>query len=189
MKPAEAAFRAGRPRTAFRLMLAIAAVTLLAACSHTEGTSGASTAGPYSGGNKYAPGAGQSAKGFTLFGGHSTKSVASAAQGVGVNGYLWRASLDTLSFMPLASADPFGGTIITDWYSPSKTPDERFKVTVYILDTQLRADGLKVSVFRQTKDAQGGWVDASVDPQTDSKMENAILTRARQLHLNSMNSK
>jgi hypothetical protein len=103
--------------------------------------------------------------------------------GIGVNSYLWRASLDTLSFMPLASADPFGGTIISDWYAPPETPDERFKTTVYILDKRLRADALRVSVFRQTRGKDGSWNDASVDPTTAGKVENAILTRARQLRL------
>ena len=69
---------------------------------------------------------------------------------LGVNSYLWHASLDTLSFMPLASADPFGGVIITDWYSAPDAPNERLKVTIYILDRSLRADGLKIAVFRQT---------------------------------------
>jgi hypothetical protein len=72
-------------------------------------------------------------------------------EGIGVNSFLWRASLDTLNFMPLASADPFGGVIITDWYSDPTTPNERFKATVYILDTRLRADALNVSIFRQTQ--------------------------------------
>lgn len=112
-----------------------------------------------------------------------TVSRAPANAGVGVNSYLWRASLDTLSFMPLASADPFGGTIITDWYAPPQTPDERFKATVYILDKSLRADALRVSVFRQTKAKDGSWQDASVDPATSGKVENAILTRARQLRI------
>ncbi len=101
---------------------------------------------------------------------------------LGVNSYLWRASLDTLSFMPLASADPFGGVIITDWYSAPTTPDERMKVTVYILDRDLRADGLKVAVFRQTR-TTAGWTDAPVNPDTATKLEDAILTRARELRL------
>jgi hypothetical protein len=102
--------------------------------------------------------------------------------GIGVNSYLWRASLDTLSFMPLASADPFGGIIITDWYSDPATPTERFKATVYILDTRLRADALNVSIFRQQQ-AGGNWADAGVDPETEIQIENAILQRARQLRL------
>jgi hypothetical protein len=105
------------------------------------------------------------------------------ATGLGVNGYLWRAALDTLRFMPLASADPFGGTIITDWFAPPETPAERFKATVYILDKRLRADALRVSVFHQTRDKNGEWADAAVDPATNGKMENAVLARARQLRL------
>lgn len=101
---------------------------------------------------------------------------------LGVNSYLWHASLDTLSFMPLASADPFGGVIITNWYSAAETPDERMKVTVYILSRSLRADGLKVAVFRQ-KRTNGAWIDAQVNPDTATKLEDAILTRARELRL------
>src|SRR5690606_33046399 len=105
--------------------------------------------------------------------------------GIGVNSFLWRASLDTLNFMPLASADPFGGVIITDWYSDPTTPNERFKATVYILDTRLRADALNVSIFRQQQ-VNGAWADAAVDPETEIQIENAILTRARQLRLSTV---
>ncbi len=105
------------------------------------------------------------------------------ARTLGVNSYMWHATLDTLSFVPLASADPFGGVVITDWYSPPQTPGERMKVTVYILDRSLRADGLKVAVFRQTKDAAGGWTDATVAGETSTRLEDAILTRARELRL------
>ena len=73
------------------------------------------------------------------------------APAIGVNGYLWRATLDTLSFMPLASADPYGGVVITDWYINPEKPAERFKCTVYILDARLRADGLNVAVFKQCR--------------------------------------
>jgi hypothetical protein len=103
--------------------------------------------------------------------------------GVGVNSYLWRATLDTVSFMPLASADPFGGVIITDWYSPSDQPNERFKVNIFILGRELRADGVRASVFRQKRDGSGNWVDAQVDQATGTDLENAILTRARQMRL------
>ena len=89
--------------------------------------------------------------------GGGKKAPAQAAPVIGVNGYLWRATLDTLAFMPLQSADPFGGTVITDWYSNPEKPDERFKATVYILDSRLRADGLKVTVFKQVRDAGGNW--------------------------------
>lgn len=112
----------------------------------------------------------------------SSSAGATVEDGIGVNSFLWRASLDTLNFMPLASADPFGGVIITDWYSDPTTPNERFKATVYILDTRLRADALNVSIFRQQQQG-GAWVDATVDPATEIQIENAILTRARQLRL------
>jgi hypothetical protein len=104
------------------------------------------------------------------------------ARTVGVNSYLWHATLDTLSFMPLASADPFGGVIITDWYSAPSNPNERMKVTIYILDRRLRADGIKIAVFRQSRSNEG-WVDSSVNPDTATKLEDAILTRARELRL------
>lgn len=99
--------------------------------------------------------------------------------GLGVNSYLWRAALDTISFMPISSADPFGGVIITDWYSPPQNPKERFKMNIFILDRQLRSDGIRVSLFRQEKNSSGSWVDQAVNPQTATDLENTILTRAR----------
>jgi hypothetical protein len=108
------------------------------------------------------------------------------AAAIGVNGYLWRASLDTLSFMPLASADPYGGVIVTEWYINPEKPDERFKCTVYILDARLRADGLNVAVFKQNRDASGAWIDAPHAGQTETDIENSILTRARQLRLSNI---
>jgi hypothetical protein len=106
---------------------------------------------------------------------------------LGVNSYLWHAALDTLSFIPLQSADPFGGVIISDWYVAPNVPDERLKVTIYIMDRQLRADGLKVVVFRQTR-GPTGWTDAAASPDTAHKLEDSILTRARELHLATLNS-
>lgn len=120
--------------------------------------------------------------GLGIFGGKEAPTDGSGG-GIGVNTFLWRASLDTLSFMPLASADPFGGVIITDWYSPPETQAERFKVTVYILGRDLRADGLRASVFRQVQNGGADWVDASVEQKTAVDLENAILTRARQLRV------
>jgi hypothetical protein len=117
---------------------------------------------------------------FGLFGGADEPATDSPQ--LGVNAYLWRATLDTLTFMPLASEDPVGGVIITDWYSAPENQNERMKVTAYILDKRLRADALKVAVFRQTRTANG-WADAQTNPDTAVKVENAILTRARQLHL------
>ena len=121
-------------------------------------------------------------------GGSGPKAVSnpdSAAQ-IGVNGYLWRATLDTLSFMPLASADPYGGVVITDWYINPEKQDERFKCTVYILDARLRADGLNVAVFKQNKSADGQWIDAPSASQTETDIENAILTKARQHRLSNI---
>lgn len=104
--------------------------------------------------------------------------------GVNVNAFLWRASLDTISFMPLSSADPFGGVIITDWYATPETPQERFKVNIFILGRALRSDGLKVSVFRQAVDpSTGRWTDTPVGAAVATEMENAILTRARQMRV------
>jgi len=113
-----------------------------------------------------------------------TSSIASGSSRVtlGVNSYLWHASLDTLSFMPLVSADPFGGVIISEWYVAPSSPNERLKVTVYIMDRALRADGLKVVVFRQVK-GTAGWADAVTSPETAHKLEDSILTRARELRL------
>ncbi|MEE2690209.1 MAG: DUF3576 domain-containing protein [Pseudomonadota bacterium] len=101
-----------------------------------------------------------------------------------VNRYLWAASLETLDFLPVFSADPIAGLIITDWYQNPEAPDEKFKVNVYILDSSLRADALRVSVFRQERTETDGWRDAAVNPATAREIENAILTRARQLRLN-----
>lgn len=106
-----------------------------------------------------------------------------------VNRYLWSASLETLDFLPVTTADPVAGLIFTDWYSNPEAPAEQFKVSVYILDRALRADALRVSVFRQTRDpVAGGWVEASVNPATAREIENAILTRARQLRLNQIDN-
>jgi hypothetical protein len=104
--------------------------------------------------------------------------------GIGVNSYLWRASLDTIAFMPLLSADPFGGVIMTDWYSSPSTPNEQFKIDILILDRQLRADGLRVSVFKKVLRGNT-WVDAPVSESVAQDIENSILTRARQLKVNS----
>ena len=106
-----------------------------------------------------------------------------ASTGIGVNSFLWQATLNTLSFVPIQSADPFGGVILSDWYSPSEGSDERFKINAYIQDRRLRADGIKVSVFKQ-KLTENGWVDAEVEAGMAYDLENAILIKARELHLN-----
>jgi hypothetical protein len=116
----------------------------------------------------------------------SAPRAAAAPNAIGVNSYLWRATLDTLAFMPLASADPYGGVVITDWYINPEKPDERFKCTVYILDTRLRGDALKVTVFKEVSNGAGGWAPSQASDQTSVDIENAILTRARQLRLSNL---
>jgi len=113
-------------------------------------------------------------------------AAATPAAQQAVNAFLWRASLDTLNFMPITQADPFGGVILTDWFSPPGTPNERFKVNLLILDAALRADGVRATVFRQALDPQGTWRDAPVALETASQIEDSILTRARQLRLAAM---
>ena len=100
--------------------------------------------------------------------------------GIGVNSYLWRAALDTISFMPLASADPFGGVIITDWYQPQEEPGVRYKLNVLITDRALRASAINVTIVKQQQ-ARSGWVDVGTDAAMARQIEDAILTRARQI--------
>jgi hypothetical protein len=100
--------------------------------------------------------------------------------GIGVNAFLWRGALDTIAFMPLASADPFGGVIITDWYTPPGTNGERFKATVYILSRDLRSDGIRVNIYRQVLQ-NGQWMDATVADSTVGDIENKVLDRARHM--------
>ena len=131
-------------------------------------------------------------KGMEKFLGHDTlhfggpKKREQEETGLGVNSHLWRAALDTISFMPIASADPFGGVIITDWYSPPQNTKERFKMNIFILDRQLRSDGIKVSLFRQGQNATGQWIDQTVDAQTTLDLENTILKRARHFRKKTM---
>ncbi len=106
--------------------------------------------------------------------------AASRLTTIGVNAYLWKASLDTLSFMPLLQSDSNGGVIVTDWYVNPNQPAERMKLTVTILDADLRADAVRVAPQRQVL-ANGNWVDASVQAATAQKLEDIILTKARDL--------
>ncbi len=99
---------------------------------------------------------------------------------IGVNGYLWQAALDTVSFAPLLQADASSGVIITDWYANPKTPGERVKLTVTILDQDLRADALRVAASREVLQ-NGSWVMAPVTAATVQKLEDIILTRARDI--------
>ena len=120
--------------------------------------------------------------GLSLFGGDKKENQGGDGSGIAVNSFLWRASLDTVSYMPLASADPFGGVIITDWHSPPEVATERMKLQIYILDRQLRSDGLRVSVFRE-RFQDGQWLAAPVSEQTVRAIEDSILTRARELRV------
>ena len=104
---------------------------------------------------------------------------------IGINAYLWRAALDTIGFMPLAQVDSNGGVIITDWFTSPQTANERVKVTITVLDTELRADALRVTTVRQTLGATG-WVDAPVRAGTVQRLEETILAKARDLRRNAM---
>ncbi len=170
-----------KKRFGFFTLLAVAGATL-SACSGIETeqkypTSAAREKGAEN--NIYEKQDGIFGKGG-LFG--SDKKKGAGESGIGVNSFLWRATLDTVSFMPLASADPFGGVILTDWYTDPKTPNERVKINAFILGRELKADGIRVRTFRQ--ELKGGtWRDATVSEDTARKLEDAILTRARELRI------
>ena len=106
--------------------------------------------------------------------------AASKVTTIGVNAYLWRATLETLSFMPLVQTDSNGGVVVTDWYANPRNPGERMKLTVSILDQDLRADALRIAASRQVNQS-GNWVDAPVQAATVQKLEDIILTKARDL--------
>ena len=118
--------------------------------------------------------------GLKIFGGK--KKSGAGESGIGVNSFLWRATLDTVSFMPLASADPFGGVILTDWYTDPATPNERVKINAFVMGRELKADGIRIRTFRQEM-KRGSWRDATVSEETSRKLEDTILTRARQLRV------
>lgn len=162
--------------TIARILIALPAFLLLSACvssSEPETPSAAPSA------------AGEDDSGGWFSGSDEPDEEAEEqSEALGVNYYLWSAALDTISFMPLQAAESKSGVIISDWYTAPETPGERLKVTVYILDKQLRADAVRVAVFRETKDAATGqWSPAPVEAQTARKLEDAILTRARQLRV------
>lgn len=122
-----------------------------------------------------------------VIGGTSEKEKEAGKNPLGVNSFLWRATLDTLAFLPMTSADPWGGVILTDWYEDPEAPGERFKVNALILDRQLRSDSLKLSVFRQKKDSKTGqWIEASTDTGLARKLEDTVLTRARQMRVDQL---
>lgn len=161
-----------------KILLAITSILIISACSGIETQAPSTTSAEEM--RKEARGKLTGEDGIS-FGG-KRKDDASSASPLGVNSFLWRATLDTLSFMPLASADPFGGVIITDWYE-EKERSERYKVNALILDKTLRADGIKITLFKQSLDKTGKWRDIKADPADARKIEDTILTRARELKI------
>jgi hypothetical protein len=179
-------------RRPLRLLIASATLLALTACGGSTGEYAAEDpVGPKSGPrNKYDPR--RDTESIFGEGGASVNSLNSLLRGenddkgggsLPVNRFLWQASLDTLSFLPLASTDPFTGVIATDWGVTPDSPEERFKVTAYVVDGRLEASSLKIAVFRERLADNGTWVPAQVDPQTPRRLEDAILTRARQIRL------
>ncbi|HEY6432977.1 MAG TPA: DUF3576 domain-containing protein [Acetobacteraceae bacterium] len=177
-------------RTALALLFCL---PLLAGCGQTRANNQSPNSPDYAG----EPGEGLTQYG-NMTGGDNLLSFGTAKQqkqdnsggvgaGLGVNAYLWRGALDTLSFMPLSSADPFSGVIITDWYSPPTTEGERFKATAYIMGRELRSDAVRVAIFRQVLQ-NGQWIDAPISPMTVGEIEDKVLARARQLRQQSQAS-
>lgn len=116
-------------------------------------------------------------------GGNSANATATAK--IGVNAYLWRAALESVSFMPITQTDSAGGVIVTDWYSTSSQPNERVKANVYILGTALLPQNLKLNVFREERSASGVWTPVEVSPSTLRQLEDTILNKARTLRVQS----
>ncbi len=170
-------------RQIFNFGATISMVALLAACGGLKVEDNYPVLVP--GTDKYAPRDQVNKSGIFgedgIFSSRSSQGRDQGGGGIGVNALLWAASLDTVSFMPVTSADPFGGVILTDWFSPNESTNERFKINIFILGRELRADGVKVAVFRQRLEAGGNWTDMAVEPRTPTNIENAILTRARQI--------
>lgn len=163
-----------------RLLAALLACLLVAACGQGRYVESSEYNDPM----RRGPERGSIFGSAGLFGTGVNRGDAAEGGALGVNAFLWRGSLDTLSFMPLVSADPFGGVIITDWHSPPETPGERFKITVYILGRQLRSDGVRVSVFRQVQRG-GQWIDVAASADMGPALEDKILVRARDLRIQS----
>ena len=121
-------------------------------------------------------------KGLTLGGTDDSKKTTTASVGFPINPYLWKGSLETIDFMPLSSADPFAGIIITDWYTSQSAPDERCKINIFIKGREMKTDNLKVNSFCQSF-SNGQWVDIKNNIDNDAKLENAILNKAKKIRL------
>lgn len=160
-------------RTAATLLAGVATMVLAAACGNDSIRRTNTDAGPVYTSNSTITPEGQR--------GAFSRAGAGSGRQIAVNGFLWRAALDSVSFMPLVSADPYGGAIITDWYSPPETPNERIKLTVLVHGAELRSDGVKVTVFKQKRDEKRGWIDTEAAKNTSFDLENVILARARDL--------
>jgi hypothetical protein len=158
------------------LLPAAVSVVLAAGCSSSKSTPSPPDFSSVGGGSPARPSGDNSVFGVK----ESSSDRSGGNTGIGVNAFLWRGALDTIGFMPLASADPFGGVIITDWYTPPGTTGERFKATIYILSRDLRSDGVRVNIYRQVLQ-DGQWVDASVAESTVGDIENKVLARARHM--------
>jgi hypothetical protein len=179
-----------RSRARAAAFLGVALILVLAGCGSSDGNFRVPGQDEYNSGRGRDGVRGRlgGTDGILLFGTDRSQqrgqADAGGAAGIGVNAFLWRATLDTLSFMPLTSADPFGGVVITDWYSPPGAGAERFRATAYILGRQLRSDGVRIVLFRQ--EARGaGWVDAPVSAGTATELEDQVLARARELRAQS----
>lgn len=171
------------PRTLQHVVFAVA-VVVLSACSGVRVEDDVPREVPGSPGVYTSSQTPQAAEIGSLFGSGSLLGGGRNAQsgaGIGVNALLWQATLDTISFMPLVQADPFGGVILTDWFTPDGSPSERLKLNIYILGQELRADAVRVSMFRQRRAGGDSWEDVAVQPSSPVGVENAILTRARNL--------
>ena len=154
-----------------RILLSIIIVFFLTACSEKQPTQ-TKPEGP---GSFFT---GKAEQGIKL--GEIFNPNDNGAAGLPINALLWRASLDILSTIPFADIDAFGGTIVTEWYSVPETPQERIKVTVFVLGRELRSDGIRVVVNTQTRQADG-WLDAGIDDTLSRQLEELILTRAREI--------
>ena len=136
--------------------------------------------------NRLRTGGGLFGKGAQItFGEGSNKSSGDATASIGfpINPYLWKGSLETISFMPLTSADPFAGIIITDWYTEGSENNQRCKLNIYIKGVELKTDNLKVNSFCQILNEDNNWIDQKVDTKNNIKLENAILNKAKKIRL------
>ena len=103
--------------------------------------------------------------------------------GLPINPYLWKGALETINFMPLLSADPFSGIIITEWYTDNKNPNERCKLNIYIKGVELKTSNLKVNSFCQNLSETGSWIDKEINKTNNAQIENAILNKAKKIKL------